>query len=186
MTHPDLDKLEAALAYITGDDGKLTLSKTHSYFHVGVLAEAAKSHLAAQRQGGDAAAALETIEQFIREVDHAQSVGATWYTRGEQGLFGQIRTWREKANDAAKVIRALLSAQAGVPDGWVLVPKEPTLEMVRTLSNATLDMCEELILSKGSKRDPKYTDEHGQNYTADAAGYTALLAPYINANDGRD
>lgn len=50
--------------------------------------------------------ALRDIQQFIREVDHAQSNGANWYTRGEFGLFQSIRSWSRKANAACKVIEA--------------------------------------------------------------------------------
>lgn len=43
-----------------------------------------------KRKAGEIDFAIIDIEQFIHEVQHAQSVGASWYTKGESGLYGQV------------------------------------------------------------------------------------------------
>jgi len=44
--------------------------------------------------------ALKVARQFVIEVAHAQDVGPGWYTKGEDGLYQQVRMWLRKANDA--------------------------------------------------------------------------------------
>ena len=57
---------------------------------------------------GDALKALDDIEQLIREVRHAQSVGSAWYTKGASGLYQQISMWLGKGHEAAKKLRQAL------------------------------------------------------------------------------
>jgi hypothetical protein len=59
------------------------------------------------------AEALETIAQAFLEVQHAQSVGARWYTRGEQGLYGQVAMWVRKGQEAVAKLRAADQEGAG-------------------------------------------------------------------------
>lgn len=56
--------------------------------------------------------AVETVESFIREVQHAQNNGPWWFTKGETGLYLQVRLWRDKAVKAIKTIRASLKTAA--------------------------------------------------------------------------
>lgn len=37
--------------------------------------------------------ALKEARQALLEVQHAQEVGANWYTRGESGLYQQVAMW---------------------------------------------------------------------------------------------
>lgn len=45
-------------------------------------------------------AALDVCNQMILEVNHAQSNGSDWYTKGESGLYQQVSMWIRKASDA--------------------------------------------------------------------------------------
>jgi vacuolar-type H+-ATPase subunit I/STV1 len=47
--------------------------------------------------------ALKVTEQALREVRHAQECGAEWYTRGERGLYMQVRMWVNKGFEAIKL-----------------------------------------------------------------------------------
>ena len=51
-------------------------------------------------------AALDTCNQMILEVAHAQRSGADWYTKGGSGLHQQVSMWIRKASDAIKKARA--------------------------------------------------------------------------------
>ena len=51
-------------------------------------------------------AALDVCNQMILEVNHAQSNGSDWYTKGESGLYQQVSMWIGKASDAIKKARA--------------------------------------------------------------------------------
>lgn len=52
--------------------------------------------------------ALETLQTAIREVQHAQSCGANWYTRGEKGLYMQVAMWCRKGSSAAQEALAIM------------------------------------------------------------------------------
>ena len=52
--------------------------------------------------------ALNTVEQALREVQHAQSVGASWYTRGSSGLYGQVAMWVRKGFEAIAAAKTVL------------------------------------------------------------------------------
>ena len=45
---------------------------------------------------------VNTMRQAIFEVDHAQRQGPGWYTKGDSGLYEQVRLWLDRALDAAK------------------------------------------------------------------------------------
>lgn len=44
--------------------------------------------------------ALTVAKQALLEIRHAQDSGAGWYTKGESGLFQQVRMWINKATAA--------------------------------------------------------------------------------------
>ena len=48
--------------------------------------------------------ALKICRQALLEVNHAQECGANWYTRGEAGLYRQVRMWVHKGFDAIKTV----------------------------------------------------------------------------------
>ena len=72
----------------------------------------------------------------------------------------------EYAMDVLHLIKAHLSAQAGVPDGWQLVPKEPTIEMTNKVV--------------------KYFTLSSKNLAVDCYKAMIAAAPYLNTNDGRE
>ena len=49
-----------------------------------------------------AIAALKVCHQALLEVMHAQEVGASWYTRGESGLYAQVRMWVRNGFEAIR------------------------------------------------------------------------------------
>jgi hypothetical protein len=50
-------------------------------------------------------AAIEALEQMILEVRHAQSVGSSWYTKGDSGLYQQVRMWLDKGSKSLTTLR---------------------------------------------------------------------------------
>jgi capsule polysaccharide export protein KpsE/RkpR len=50
-------------------------------------------------------AALKVCHQALIEVDHAQSVGASWYTKGHAGLYNQVAMWVRKGLEAIAAVR---------------------------------------------------------------------------------
>ena len=46
--------------------------------------------------------ALRICRQALMEVAHAQQCGPAWYTKGEGGLYSQVRMWVDRG---AKAIR---------------------------------------------------------------------------------
>lgn len=92
MTHPELDKLEAALEEIKGVCfGCPTIEQGKA---LQLCYEAARAHLAAQRQGGDA-----VLAEAIKAVNRLHS-------RDDR---------EENCMDYDTIRAALLSAQGGVP-----------------------------------------------------------------------
>ena len=51
---------------------------------------------------------IKTLEQTVREVNHAQQSGPWWYTKGEMGLYQQVAMWLQKAEKALIEIDKLL------------------------------------------------------------------------------
>ena len=51
-------------------------------------------------------AACKVAMQFALEVAHAQDVGPDWYTKGESGMYQQVRMWIKKAHDAVSAATA--------------------------------------------------------------------------------
>jgi len=51
---------------------------------------------------------IDTIKQTLLEVKHAQYSGSDWYTRGERGLFQQVRLHLDKADKAIKELEILI------------------------------------------------------------------------------
>jgi len=45
-------------------------------------------------------AALRAARQALFEVRHAQQCGASWYTRGERGLYDQVAMWVRRGLEA--------------------------------------------------------------------------------------
>lgn len=45
-------------------------------------------------------AALRAARQALLEVRHAQQTGASWYTRGERGLYDQVAMWVRRGLEA--------------------------------------------------------------------------------------
>ena len=45
-------------------------------------------------------AALKVTHQALIETMHAQEVGASWYTKGESGLYQQVHMWVRKGLEA--------------------------------------------------------------------------------------
>jgi hypothetical protein len=52
---------------------------------------------------------LTTIEQTFLEVRHAQHNGPGWYTKGEPGLYSQVRMWLGRGSEAVADIRTALA-----------------------------------------------------------------------------
>jgi len=52
---------------------------------------------------------IEVQSQALAEVRHAQNCGAQWYTKGERGLFMQVRMWLDKASEARKQLTPTLT-----------------------------------------------------------------------------
>ncbi len=46
--------------------------------------------------------ALKVARQFVLEVAHAQEVGPAWYTKGEPGMYQQVRMWLHRTNEAVE------------------------------------------------------------------------------------
>jgi hypothetical protein len=49
--------------------------------------------------------AVKIVHQALIEVHHAQSVGASWYTKGHAGLYNQVAMWVRKGLDAIAAVR---------------------------------------------------------------------------------
>jgi len=76
----------------------------------------------------DKSNALETLEQTLREVRHAQSSGANWYTRGASGLYQQVAMHVRRGFEAIAILREHMGEQ-GQPAHSHLsraVPSEPS------------------------------------------------------------
>lgn len=54
---------------------------------------------------------LETLAQAIREVQHAQNNGPSWYTRGANGLYMQVAAWCRRGASAAQEALAILQKE---------------------------------------------------------------------------
>jgi len=52
--------------------------------------------------------AIKVLDQTVREVRHAQQCGARWYTKGDDGLFQQVRLHLDRADKALKSIESVL------------------------------------------------------------------------------
>lgn len=50
-------------------------------------------------------AALEVCQQALLEINHAQRNGPSWYTKGEKGMYGQVRMWIDKAIVAINAVK---------------------------------------------------------------------------------
>ena len=50
----------------------------------------------------------DDVEQYIMEVRHAQSNGASWYSQGAKGLYGHIRHATDRMWEQTKIARAAL------------------------------------------------------------------------------
>lgn len=48
---------------------------------------------------------LKEVEQALREVQHAQAVGANWYTNGEDGLYKQVLMWVQRGFKALEKVK---------------------------------------------------------------------------------
>jgi len=48
------------------------------------------------------------LQQTILEVSHAQQCGASWYTKGEKGLYNQVYNWVGKGQSAINRIKDIL------------------------------------------------------------------------------
>ena len=53
-------------------------------------------------------AVIKVLRQTVMEVRHAQNQGSRWYTKGESGLFQQVRMHLDKADKAIKSIEPSL------------------------------------------------------------------------------
>lgn len=54
--------------------------------------------------------ACRLADQALREVSHAQDVGASWYTKGAVGLFCHVRMWLDRSQKP--VAEAIKEAEA--------------------------------------------------------------------------
>ena len=59
---------------------------------------------------------IKTIKQTFSEVHHAQSCGAQWYTRGEDGLYRQVSMWVRRGVDAVKEIEQIIEKGEPIKD----------------------------------------------------------------------
>jgi hypothetical protein len=57
---------------------------------------------------------LADIKQAFNEIQHAQSVGADWYSKGERGLFQQVRMWLQKGREAVARIEAIPTVEESI------------------------------------------------------------------------
>lgn len=53
---------------------------------------------------------IKVLRQTVMEVRHAQHNGPAWYTKGDNGLYSQVRMHLDKASDAMKPIQSLLDS----------------------------------------------------------------------------
>ena len=51
---------------------------------------------------------IRVLRQTVMEVRHAQNSGPDWYTRGASGLFMQVMTHLDRADEALKSIAPLI------------------------------------------------------------------------------
>ncbi len=55
-------------------------------------------------------AVIKVLQQTVMEVRHAQDNGPWWYTKGERGLYMQVRLHLDRANVALNSIESVLGA----------------------------------------------------------------------------
>lgn len=61
-------------------------------------------HKDVELKRNEAIEALKVAHQFMLEVSHCQHSGASWFTRGESGLFSHIEGWCGRMHDALKKV----------------------------------------------------------------------------------
>ncbi len=52
---------------------------------------------------------IKILEQTVMEVRHAQQSGARWYTKGDDGLFQQVRLHLDRADKSIKSVSDLVA-----------------------------------------------------------------------------
>lgn len=53
-----------------------------------------------EREIEELRAALKVAKQALAEFSHAQECGPEWYTRGESGMYAQVRLWMRRGHEA--------------------------------------------------------------------------------------
>lgn len=53
-----------------------------------------------EREIEELRAALKVARQALMEFSHAQECGPQWYTRGESGMYAQVRLWMRRGHEA--------------------------------------------------------------------------------------
>ncbi len=48
---------------------------------------------------------IRVLRQTVMEVRHAQNQGNSWYTKGEEGLYQQVRLHLDRADRAIESVR---------------------------------------------------------------------------------
>lgn len=164
MTH-DLDKLEAAIKCKDEKRGTMKFIREHGEHPNQCIKNAARAHLAAQRQGGDAAVtvdrgALDALDSLVEDAK-----------AGVELEYPEHPALEHKRNRAFTIITeceqtlrtALLSAQAGVP-GEVIAQMSQFIYCTLVLD--------------GDKLSPPSLE-----WLKEAS---EIASPYLNTNDGRE
>ena len=81
-----------------------------------LLDQANTELVAARKRIAQLEAALKVCHQALIETAHAQDVGASWYTRGADGLYRQVHMWVRKGLDAIKACSSVETDGDGIPD----------------------------------------------------------------------